>query len=203
MTGYKRVSGTDYPADMSDELIRTLENARKRGHAVRVFMGDTDTGECWLEEYEVIGVFGRSGGKLKVPLLVPPGERGGSPISSVVKVMSVSNRRVLYEHPNFHMPLITFREIQAGDPYYDMGYRWAADVSGVNHANFKSKAERDNWFDFVWGRTMVSPEEFALEEVVGRARDALAGLASELGVEVDYIVGLMAKDGGGDADDNG
>ena len=66
--------GTDAKA------AKVLESCRTRERKVRLILGDTSTGEPWLEEHDVVGRIGRSTGSLKVPLLIEPGEHGGSAI---------------------------------------------------------------------------------------------------------------------------
>ena len=50
--------GTDAKA------ARVLESCRTRERKVRLILGDTSTGEPWLEEHDVVGRIGRSTGSL-------------------------------------------------------------------------------------------------------------------------------------------
>ncbi|WP_068635380.1 hypothetical protein [Thauera butanivorans] len=59
---------------------RVLESCRTHERKVRLILGDTRTGEPWLEEHDVVGRIGRSTGSLKVPLLIEAGECGGTAI---------------------------------------------------------------------------------------------------------------------------
>ena len=65
---YKVVNGTSYDSRTPDRLIAELETAMRHNKKVRIFLGDTETGRDWLEEYDVYGLVGRSGGSVKVPL---------------------------------------------------------------------------------------------------------------------------------------
>ena len=62
--------GTHYPAAAPDELIRVLEDARLNGRRVRLFYGNDVTGIDFLEEHDIIGRIGRTGGIVKSPILL-------------------------------------------------------------------------------------------------------------------------------------
>jgi hypothetical protein len=47
-----------------------LETDRKNQRKIRLFYGDTQTGQSWFDEHDVVGRIGRSTGSIKVPLLV-------------------------------------------------------------------------------------------------------------------------------------
>jgi hypothetical protein len=73
---YKIYNGTAYHVDTPIEVINALETARiarqfGRRLRLRLFLGDPETGRDWGEEYDVIGYIGRSGGHIKIPLLLP------------------------------------------------------------------------------------------------------------------------------------
>ena len=42
------------------KAARALENCRRDGRKVRLVLGDTVTGQCWLNEHDVSGRIGRS-----------------------------------------------------------------------------------------------------------------------------------------------
>jgi hypothetical protein len=75
---YARVtSGTCYHQETPDQVIRLLEKLLKSGTEVRIFYGDTQTGQSWHDEFDVVGRIGRSTGSIKIPLLVTKGDCGG------------------------------------------------------------------------------------------------------------------------------
>ena len=86
--------GTDAKA------ARVLESCRTHERKVRLILGDTSTGEPWLEEHDVIGRIGRSTGSLKVPLLIEPGEHGGSAIlcACLLAIVDWESGDFLYRH---------------------------------------------------------------------------------------------------------
>ena len=60
------------------QAAKVLESCRRRERKVRLVLGDTRSGEPWLEEHDVVGRIGRSTGTLKVPLLIEAGDHGSS-----------------------------------------------------------------------------------------------------------------------------
>ena len=90
---------------------RALERARRNGRKVRLVLGDTDTGQCWLDEHDVAGRIGRSTGTLKVALLIEPGEDGGAAILTecLLRVIDWDSGHDLYRHPAYRMPGLTIQ----------------------------------------------------------------------------------------------
>ena len=86
--------GTDAKA------ARVLESCRTRERKVRLILGDTSTGEPWLEEHDVVGRIGRSTGSLKVPLLIEPDEHGGCAIlcACLLAIVDWESGDFLYRH---------------------------------------------------------------------------------------------------------
>ena len=87
-------AGTDAKAG------KVLESCRTRERKVRLILGDTSTGEPWLEEHDDIGRIGRSTGSLKVPLLIEPGEHGGCAIlcACLLAIVDWESGDFLYRH---------------------------------------------------------------------------------------------------------
>ena len=79
---------------------KVLESRRTHHRKVRLILGDTSTGEPWLEEHDVVGRIGRSMGSLKVPLLIEPGEDGGGAVlcASLLAIVDWNSGDVLYRH---------------------------------------------------------------------------------------------------------
>lgn len=88
------------------EVARVLERCRQNLDRVRLVLGDTDTGQPWFEEYDVVGTIHRSGGSLKVPLLIRDGHDGGAAIltACLLCIVSWKKGKVLYRHPLYKQP---------------------------------------------------------------------------------------------------
>ena len=97
---------TYFDPGTSLELAKVLEACRKSNRKVRLVLGDTGTGQSWLDEYDVVGTIGRSGGSLKVPLLIEDDESGGGAISTacVLAVIAWESGRWLFRHTAYKHP---------------------------------------------------------------------------------------------------
>jgi hypothetical protein len=96
---------TYFDPGTATDAARVLERCRKAGNKVRLVLGDTATGESWLDEYDVVGTIGRSTGPLKVPLLIEEGECGGGAILTVglLCVIDWRNGKPVYRHPAYRV----------------------------------------------------------------------------------------------------
>lgn len=89
------------------EAVRTvLDWARINNKRIRIYYGNRETGRDWCEVHDTIGYIGRSCGKMKIPLLIHNSRStGGTAILDDCIVQITHEHRVLYRHPNYHMPL--------------------------------------------------------------------------------------------------
>lgn len=136
-------------------VARVLEHCRQRDTVVRLILGDTGTGESWLDEYDVVGRIGRSTGSLKVPLLVAPGEDGGPAIltACVLAVIAWQTGRFLCRHPAFRAPELSMR------PSTEPGYSWDVRRDAATIARFRDIAQAGGFVAFMRGAT-VEPRVF-------------------------------------------
>jgi hypothetical protein len=139
------------PADAS----RVLEACRKSGDKVRLILGDTTTGESWLDEHDVVGTIGRSGGMLKVPLLIADGECGGAAIltAHLLAVVRWSDGRWLYRHAAYRAPELSLM------PTGDTVRPWAVWRSAAEVARFGDLGKAGAYVAFMHGET-VEPRVF-------------------------------------------
>ena len=92
---------TTYFAPGTDaKAAKVLESCRTHERKVRLILGDTRTGEPWLEEHDVVGRISRSTGGLKVPLLIEAGECGGAAIlcACLLAIIDWRSGDFLYRH---------------------------------------------------------------------------------------------------------
>jgi len=91
---------TYFDPGTDSKAAKVLESCRTHGRKIRLILGDTSTGEPWLEEHDVIGRIGRSTGSLKVPLLIEAGECGGTAILCVclLAIIDWGSGEFLYRH---------------------------------------------------------------------------------------------------------
>uniref|UniRef100_A0A6H1ZLH9 Uncharacterized protein n=1 Tax=viral metagenome TaxID=1070528 RepID=A0A6H1ZLH9_9ZZZZ len=128
-------------------VVEELEKAQLSGVRIRVFYGDQDTGRDWCEENDTMGSIGRSSGSIKIPLLLKTRRSfgGGALLDSVIVKITV-NHRVVYEHPNYHLP-----EMDVVSSHVP-GYAAGVDYDNMRHANFVDRAKARRFVAFIEGR---------------------------------------------------
>jgi hypothetical protein len=138
------------------KAARALENCRRDGRKVRLMLGDTATGRCWLDEHDVVGRIGRSGDTLKVPLLVEPGENGGTAIltNCLLRLIAWDSGRDLYRHPAYRAPGLA---IQRATEQTDRPWQVLHDDTVV--ACFADIGKAGGYLAFMCGET-VEPRVF-------------------------------------------
>lgn len=143
----------------TDQKVQAvLEKYRQSQLMIRLFYGDPSTGRDSCEEWDVVGQVGRSGGSMKVPLLLVDGEHYGSPISSdrLLRIMDVQLNVDVYRHKLYKVP-----DIQIV-PLVDLSlpeYKWAGHRDGVLCARFRSTYEAAEWQEFMTGRIACKRED--------------------------------------------
>jgi len=140
-------NGTCYSVLTPVGVVEEMEKYRDRSTRIRVFYGDQETGRCWMEENDTMGTIGRSTGKIKVPLLIKTRRSfGGEAIldSAIVKI--TVNHRVVYEHPNYHLPSMAIV------PSHVPGYTTGVDFGNSRQANFKTLEQAWRYIAFMEGR---------------------------------------------------
>ena len=139
--------GTWFDPRTPEKVQRVLERLRKADSLVRVWCGDPETGEAWLEEQDCVGKIGRSTGPLKIPLLVPLRSRGGPALFTerVLRIVTLETdagggaEKEIYKHPKFHLPEMEL--VKTTDPALLEAYPATVLVKGEEYARFDSMAE--------------------------------------------------------------
>jgi len=96
--------GMSFNEGTSEKVIQVLATALQDRRRVRVWYGDVLTGRSWDEENDVCGYIGKSGGSVKVPLLIHNSSSfGGGAILTdcIVKIVDTQSKVVYYQHENF------------------------------------------------------------------------------------------------------
>lgn len=146
---YQWDGGTAYDIGTLPEVCRVLEAARTSGASIRVWYGDTETGRSWMDEHDVSGTVARSTGPIRVPLLVRPGATDGPQMLDHCIMKIISARRVLYEHPTFHQPVL--RLVTPGD---QPGFAATVHADSEVWARFRSASSARRYIDFMEGRRL-------------------------------------------------
>ncbi len=137
------------------EVARVLESCRNAGNKVRLVLGDPSTGESWLDEYDVVGIIGRSTGTLKVPLLVEDGENGGGAIltACVLCIIDWRSGRVWFRHSAYQTPELGIK------PSSDADRPWAVLHRDKEVARFSDIGKAGAYLAFMRGES-VEPRIF-------------------------------------------
>lgn len=138
---YKRVGKMFFDIRTPDVVCNILEcyNSANRNSRIRLFYGDTDTGKCWMEENDTLGYVGRSTGSIQIPLLIHnKNSKGGSAILDHCIVKITDGKRIVYRHPNYHMPVVSV----SGKSVF---------ADGANVANFDNEQKAAKWAAFIKG----------------------------------------------------
>lgn len=137
------------------QAAAVLESRRLTGGKVRLVLGDTRIGEPWLNEYDVVGKIGRSGGSLKVPLLVEEGESGGGAIltACVLNIIDWKSGRTLYRHPAYREPELSLQPSDIPEN------PWAVIHLNEVIARFKDMGKACAYIAFMRGET-IEPRVF-------------------------------------------
>jgi hypothetical protein len=83
---------------------RVISSLYQTGVRVRVWYGDTVTGQAWPEEFDVLGTIGKSTGSKPVPLVINNSRSsGGSAILThcILRIDRTDSGGTLYIHDNF------------------------------------------------------------------------------------------------------
>ena len=148
---------TYFEPNTASKVANILEHYRKERKPIRLFLGNTETGQDWYEENDVVGYVGRSCGTKKVPLLIDPGENGGTAIlcSSIVKLMDVQGNDVLWTHPKYKNSM-AIRPLQ--DTAHPQ-YCFEAFDGDVKRARFRSASDATEYWSFITGVNAATHEQ--------------------------------------------
>lgn len=133
------------------EVERILEQARLNGEKLRIFLGDSKTGRCWLEECDVVGYIGRSMGPMRAPILLKSKtSSGGGAILTACIVRILNNKcKELWCHPTFYIDPM---DVLPDSTHVE--YPWQVSIRGHNEARFKTQDQALRWVDFMSGRSL-------------------------------------------------
>jgi hypothetical protein len=151
---YKVYDDTWYDSWTADGVIYWLETFRSSGQRIRIFFGDSATGKDWCEEYGTMGRISRSMGPIKVPLLIVNSRsHGGAAILDYCIVKITQGKRVIYQHPSYHIP--EFKIKDTDPPIEDLMHevrQVVEDGSDKAVARFSTKEQAERWVEFIQGK---------------------------------------------------
>lgn len=149
----KVVNDTSYSDQTPDEVIRVLENARTSRTGLQISYGETDpekgaVGRDWLEEFDTIGLIGRSTGPVKIPIVLKNAKSSGGfgLLDRCIVRIRTTTGRVFYQHPQYHYGKITL-ELKKQPTQMANGRTLTVDVrrDGEVHASFPTMEAARRW----------------------------------------------------------
>ena len=201
---YRILNDTAYHYGTPLVLVNVLEQLRKNERKVRIMTGYTAhywhltedvrarVGEVWLEESDVVGRIGRSGGRIKVPLLISDDDAGGPALGDdiILRVSNVDNV-VLYEDPLLRWPQLTIEanEHHYQGPGYEVIYQYRVTHKGEEQAKFRTKKGAEAYVKF------FSPECSIRPSTVKEPHSVME-IATNLLDEFEEDVGQLRYQGG-------
>jgi hypothetical protein len=146
---------TYFDPGTSPKVAKVLERCRSNRTKVRLIQGDPSTGQSWLDEHDVVGTIGRSMGTLKVPLLIEPGEYGGSAIlmACLLGIVDWETGKFLFRHPAYRTPDLSIRRGDMAD------LPWEVHHAGGVVSRFSDIGKAGAYVAFMCGET-IEPRIF-------------------------------------------
>lgn len=150
---------TYFDPGTAPEVRKILDRFRENERTIRLFLGDPETGKDWGEENDVVGTIGRSGGTMKVPLLIPSGECGGTAIltACIVRLIDVERGQEVYRCATYQAPDVTLAQCEDKP-----GYAWEARRDGKVLARFATVEEAGEYVGFIRGTIPAKHEHYQL-----------------------------------------
>jgi len=161
----RSADGNYYHDTTPPAVVTILDRCMRAGERIRIFLGDSETGADWCEEYDTIGRVGRSTGWKKTALLIRTSRStGGGAILADCIVRIMSGAREIYRHPRYTVPSFTIRrntdkdKTHEGKTLASMGYEWGVDRTDRKtegkagaEANFKNEKAAIRFVQFMRG----------------------------------------------------
>lgn len=145
------MKNTTYHKDTPERVQDILESARINHTRLRLHLGDTKTGELWLEEFDVAGYIGRSTGERKIPLLLNKSHSTGGPAildKCILGIQDMVTKAWLYKNPIMKMPKLVI--VNTTDEIVPYEVHKKTEVI----ARFPEKKEAENYVNFMLGNRM-------------------------------------------------
>lgn len=152
---YINIKGLEFMSTLPIGAANALIGAWKSGDRVRIFYGDVDTGEQWMEDHDVSG-YVEPAYFLRMPVLAYSKRSvSTTPImqNCLVRIIRTKDGKELWRAANYQDPYLYIAPTP--DWLRDAGYNWGVhDAREKNLANFRTKAKAQAYIDFQKGKRM-------------------------------------------------
>ena len=162
---YKVLNGTWFSAETPDRLCEVLEALRQSGKRVRVFYAyrsaeeaegnEFPAGVAWNDEFDMTGRIGRSGGDIRIPLLINTRRSlgGGALLDSRVGCIMSTDGRTWYKMEGFKFPeWRTVKKVLDSKTVYFLEYRTERMEGFKTHAVSENEGYLRRLHGFMTGR---------------------------------------------------
>lgn len=141
--------------NVNEALLNTLLNSYNFKFRIRIWYGDLETGRSWNEEYDTMGIIGRTTGKIKIPILVNNSRSwGGGAVlmGSIIRIDDIEDKITLWKVPNFHVEDMKVYVIFGNENYKYQVAKLSEDSGKWEvQASFKTEKQAHNWVAFMRG----------------------------------------------------
>ena len=141
--------------NVNEALLNTLLNSYNFKFRIRIWYGDLETGRSWNEEYDTMGIIGRTTGKIKTPILINNSRSGGGGavlMGSIIRIDDIEDKITLWKVPNFHVEDMKVYEIFGNENYKYQVAKLSEDSGKWEvQASFKTEKQAYNWVAFMLG----------------------------------------------------
>jgi hypothetical protein len=148
-------SETTYHHETPIEVQNIIERCIKSGERIRFWIGDTENGEDWGDEFDVTGYVSRSTGPKHIPILLRTKHRsmGGPGILDHCIVRIMVGGIELYRHPKH--TVANYNICKASKDAESVGLLVGVERNGEYFASFKTQKQAIRWVEFMIGRRMT------------------------------------------------
>lgn len=149
---HRRLTMVKFSHDTPDEVCDTLRRLCEVRAPIRLFYGDTETGQSWHDEHDVCGLIGLSSINPAILLLVPTRSHGGTPILDrcivAIRTKHFAFGGWAYRHPTFRVGDVIYEPCETPEM---PELRWQAKIDGIVHARFKTRVAALRYKRFITG----------------------------------------------------
>ena len=141
--------------NVNEALMSLIVRAWKYRFRIRVFYGDIHTGRSWNEEYDVMGMIGKTCGDIGIPILLrrKDSKYGGALlVSSIIRIDDIEDKRTLWKLPNFHVEEMNVCSNDSLELPWKVEKLNEETNKWQTEANFKTEIQAQKWIEFMEGK---------------------------------------------------
>ena len=141
--------------NVNEALMSLIVRAWKYRFRIRVFYGDIHTGRSWNEEYDVMGMIGKTCGDIGIPILLRRKDSnygGALLVSSIIRIDDIGDKRTLWKLPNFHVEELNVCSNDSLELPWKVEKLNEETNKWQTQACFKTETQAQKWVEFMEGK---------------------------------------------------